>query len=213
MKENVSRWTMTVDRRAVGKNGHVAAWHAANHDVTITRADENAAGNEKIPGAGFLNVESAALVQAFREHLRKTFRHVLNDKNACGKVRRNLRENVLKSVRAAGGNADSDNAVRSKSGARPLLLALRGIIGNNRGGELAAGSTLGDFDFLDQLIADGIEMTCGGVLRLLNKIDGPESEGLQLVSTDLRTQPARAEALTRGKRARPRPRLRLHRQP
>ena len=46
MKENVDGRAMTVDRRAVGKDGHVAAWHAANHHVAIAGADENAAGVE-----------------------------------------------------------------------------------------------------------------------------------------------------------------------
>ena len=48
VEENVDGRAMTVHGRAVGKNRHVAAWHAANHHVAIARADEHATGEEQV---------------------------------------------------------------------------------------------------------------------------------------------------------------------
>src|SRR5580693_493893 len=60
-----------------------------------------------------------------------------------------------------------------------FLFPLWGIIGNDGGGQFASGGALRDFDFLDQLIGDGIQMASGGVLGLLHKIDGAEREGFE----------------------------------
>ena len=46
---------------------------------------------------------------------------------------------------------------------RALFFRLGGSIGNNGRRKFAAGGTLGDFDFFDQQVGDGFEMTGGGV--------------------------------------------------
>src|ERR1700688_4506163 len=178
MKKYVDRRTMAVDRRTIGQNGHITARHSANHQMPVAWTDEDAAGNKEIAGARFLNFESAAFIEAFCKHFRKAFRHVLHYQDARRKVRRNLRQNILERVRPAGGNADRDDTIRGKRGMLSLFV-LRWIIGNHSGGKFAARGALGDLDFFDQLIGDGIEMSRGSVLRFLNEVDGAESKGLE----------------------------------
>src|SRR2546427_5147467 len=102
MKKNIRGWAMSIDGRPIGEHHHVAAWHAPNHDVAIPRTDKNAAGEKQIAGACFLNLQSAALVEALRKHFRKTFRHVLHNNNCGLKIRWNLRQNKLQCVWTAG---------------------------------------------------------------------------------------------------------------
>src|SRR5260370_40790276 len=79
MKKHIRGRTMPVDGRTVRQNYHVTARHAPNHDVAISRANEYAPRKQKVAGAGFLNFEAAAFVEALRKHFRKTFRHVLDN--------------------------------------------------------------------------------------------------------------------------------------
>ena len=102
MKKNIRGGTMPVDGRPVGEHGHVAARHAPNHDVAISRTNKHAPRKQKIAGAGFLDLQGAAFVEAFRKHFRKTFRHVLHNNNCGLKLRGNLRQDKLQRVWAAG---------------------------------------------------------------------------------------------------------------
>src|SRR5262249_27368396 len=121
MKKNVGRRAMAVDGRSVGKDGHVAARHAADHHVAIAGTDENAACNEEVPGFRFLDVEFATFIEALGEHFCKAFRHVLDDEYRSGKISGNLRQQKLQRVGATGGNSDRDDAIGWKCRAADFL--------------------------------------------------------------------------------------------
>ena len=99
---------MSVNRRVIGQHHHFAARHATNHHVAVSGADEDTASNEQVTRLRFLNIDGAAFVEAAREHVRETFGHMLNHYEGNRQVRGDLRKQILKGVRTAGGNADGD---------------------------------------------------------------------------------------------------------
>src|SRR5208337_3337615 len=144
----------------------------------IAGADKNAAGNEQIAGFGFLNIEGAALIEAPGKHLRKTFRHVLNNDKGGGKIAGNLGEQVLECVGAAGGYADGDHTIGRKRGMRTFLGG-RNSLGLGLGNGFRSPGALGDFNLLNELESDGVEMAGGRILRLGNEIDGAQCQGFE----------------------------------
>src|SRR5713226_9548929 len=102
MEEHIRGRTMSVNGRPIGENHHVTPGHAANHNVAISRTDQNTTGEEQIAGTRFVNFKSAAFVEALREHFGETFRHVLHDQNCGKKIGWDLRQNKLQSVWTAG---------------------------------------------------------------------------------------------------------------
>src|SRR6266702_73223 len=125
-----------------------------------------------------MNLQSAALVEALREHFRKTFGHVLHNDESGLKIRRNLRQEKLQRVGTAGGNADGNHAARRQRGAMRFCRRHR-LFANDGGRELAAGSAFCDLDFGDQLVGDLFEVSRGGIFGLGKKIDGAQGEGLE----------------------------------
>ena len=60
-----------------------------------------------------------------------------------------------------------------------LFFAAGQIVRRRRWRKLAASGALGDFDFFDELIGNGVEMAGGGVLRLGDKIDGAQGQSFE----------------------------------
>jgi len=79
MEEHIRGRAMSIDGWPIGENHHAAPRHAANHNVAIPRANQNAASQQEVAGARFVNFKSAALIEALGKHFRKTFGHVLDD--------------------------------------------------------------------------------------------------------------------------------------
>src|SRR5258708_37517202 len=177
MEKHVRGWTMSIDRRPIGKPHHIPPGHAANHHVAISRTNQNAAGEKKIAGPRFVNFKSAAFVEAFREHFGEPFRHVLHDHNRGLKIRRNLRQSRLQCVWTAGRNSDGDDAARRQRSVACFFR--RGGFFNHGGRKLAASGSPGDFNFCNQLIGNLFEMSGGRVLGLGHKIDGAKREGFE----------------------------------
>src|ERR1700676_182771 len=178
VKEHVGGRAVTVDGRAVRKNHHVSARHAADHHVAIAGANKCAAGEEQITGTRFLDIEGTAFIEAPGKHFGEAFGHVLDDENGGRKVRRKLRQDKLQSVGAASGDADSDDATGRKRRARAFLGALR-IVGDNGRRESASHDAFGDFDFIDESVSDGFKTAGGGIDGLGDEVDGAESESLE----------------------------------
>src|SRR5437879_3893009 len=105
---------MSVHAIIVCEDDHVAKWHTAYPDMTIAGADQCAPGNEHVAGLGFLYFDSATLIQAAREHLGESFRHVLDYDDAAREVAGELCEHVLQCVWTAGGDADSNDLGRRR---------------------------------------------------------------------------------------------------
>src|SRR5208283_280382 len=81
-------------------------------------------------------------------------------------------------VRAAGGNADGNHAIGRKGGARAFL-AGRNRLGLGLGNGFRPPGALGDFNLLDELESDGIEVAGSRILGLGHEIDGAQSQGLE----------------------------------
>src|SRR5437660_9687186 len=56
---------MPVHGRAIGENCHVPTRHPSNHHVAISGTNQYAAGEEKISGLRFVNLERAASSRRF----------------------------------------------------------------------------------------------------------------------------------------------------
>src|SRR5215470_15852856 len=141
-----------------------------NHHVTISGADENAAGNEKIAGLSFLDIEFAAFVEALGEHFRKALRHVLDDEDRTWKISRNLREQELQRVGASGRNPDCDDAIGRKR-STPRFLRNRLPLFDCCDLQAFAAGTFCDFYLFDELLSDGVEISSSGVFGFCNEID------------------------------------------
>src|SRR3954469_1502451 len=81
-------------------------------------ADKHASPVQGIARLGFLDTERAALIQPAGKHLRESLGHVLHDYYAPGKIRRQLRQNILKGLWASGRDADGNNLRRLAVGDR-----------------------------------------------------------------------------------------------
>src|SRR6266481_5728457 len=177
MEEHVRGWTMSVHRRAIGEHHHVSPGHAANHHVTIPRTDQNAAGQEEIARACFVNLKSAAFIEALREHFRKAFRHVLDNQNCGLEIPGDLRQNKLQCIWPAGRNSDRDDAARRQRGAD--FFFRRGGFFDDRGGEFVTNGALGDFYFGYQLVSNLVQTPNSRIFGLGEKIDGAVRESFQ----------------------------------
>src|SRR5437879_11972819 len=91
MEEHVRGWTMSAHRRAIGEHHHISPGQPANNHVTIPWTDQNAAGQEEIAGACFVNVKSAAFIEARDEQFGKSFTRRLDNTESCLELRREWR--------------------------------------------------------------------------------------------------------------------------
>src|SRR5262249_49627474 len=99
---------------------------------------------------------------------------VLDNNDAGGKIRGNLRQDELEGVRPAGRNSDGDDAVGRQNWARTLFGPR--IFGYDGRRQFAAGDALRKLDLVDKLVRNRIQMASRSVDRLGNEIDSAECE-------------------------------------
>src|SRR5882762_2495670 len=177
VEEHVRGWPVPVHGRSIGEHHDIAPGHAANHHVAIPWTDQNTASKEEIAGARFVNIKSAAFVEALREHFGEAFRHVLHNQNCGKKIRGDLRQNKLQCVWPASGNSDRDDAARRQRGAG--FFFRQGSFFDDCRWKFAASGALGDLDLGNQLVGNFLQTASSRILGLGEKIDGAERETFQ----------------------------------
>ena len=135
------------------------------------------------PDCASLTRDGADFIQTPGKHFGETFRHVLHHHDGAGKIRRQLREYILQSLRSSGGNADGDHFGRSFLGVeRSFLSRTRGHAHRPDGHAPALGRGL---DLADQFRRD-LRHAGGDVIRLGHKIKRAQRQGLQRDRSSLR---------------------------
>ena len=87
----------------------------------FARTDQYATGQQDIAGLRLLDLNGAGFIQTAGKHVGKAIGHVLHHHDGAGKIRRQLRENILQSVRSSGRNADGNDPGRNFGGERGFL--------------------------------------------------------------------------------------------
>src|SRR5881394_599735 len=178
VKEHIRGGAVAIDRWTIRQSHHVAARHAAHHNVAIPGANQNTAREKEIAGARFVHFERAAFVQALGKHFGKAFRHVLHDEDGRKKIAWDLRQHELQRVGPSRGNSDRDNAAGWQRGAACFCESGQFFLDRDRR-ELALSRVLGDLDFRDQLVGNFLEAARGGISWFCEKIHGAERQSFQ----------------------------------
>ena len=90
---------MTVDSRLVAENDDVSERQAFHFYVPAARADQHPSGEQDISRLRFLDPDCAHVIQTAGKHFGKAFRHMLHHDDGAGKIRRQLREQILQGLR------------------------------------------------------------------------------------------------------------------
>jgi hypothetical protein len=174
LEQNVGGRAVSVDARLVHKNRDVAVLHAPDFDMAIARADQRAAGEKQITGLRLFHFDRGGFIEPPREHFGEALRHVLHHDEAAGKIMRKLRENVLKRVGAAGGNADGNHARRIVRHANaPVFFGPRRRHGDDH---FRSAGCSGGSNFLSEFSGDVIDAAGGSFLRLGDEVECAESK-------------------------------------
>src|SRR5882724_3334559 len=169
---------VAIHRSRIAQHRHVSSWHAAHHHVAITWTNQRAPRQQEIAGLRLLNFQFTTFIQPASKHFRETFGHMLDDQQAAGKLRGNLRKNKLERVWSARGNTNSDNAMRWQRDACIFLYWLDSLRDCRRP-NAASRCALSHFNLFDQLSRDGVQMAGRRLFRFCNEVDCAKSKGFE----------------------------------
>ena len=109
LEQHIGRGTVTVDSGLVAQHRDIPQRQAFYLQVPASRADQHPSRQQDVSRLRFLDPDGADFIQTPGKHFGETFRHVLHHHNRAGKIRRQLRENVLQSLRPSGRDPDGNH--------------------------------------------------------------------------------------------------------